>query len=564
VQEDTVTGHRQTKEPLSRRTFVKKAVTGIGATALVATATNTVDAANTPRRWDKVADVVIIGAGAAGLPASIEVAEHGVSVIIVEQNYDIGGHAIQSGGNVALGGGTSLQKKYGIEDSPDLMFSDLAHWHDYRFSDREVVRAFCDWSAATFEWLNDHGVEFPDRAPAGADGGPQTVKRAQTVVWTAGPSTVAPNGGNGAALMRPLEASARKLGVQILLQHSMTGIIRETQHSGRVLGITATHQGKTLKIRARRAVVIGTGGHTSNVNFRRIFDPRLTEEYQVVGEPYSRQTGDGEIAAMQIGASLWGAANQTVETMARSHIFEKPYVIGNQYGYPQGGGTRKENLKDSPITGLAHAIGLLMKDYQDVIHVNQAGVRFVNEAATGFDWWNPCLELNGGTDDGGGPIWAIFDADAVKREAWVCAPPYVDPNGWFFSATTLPDLARKIVNKYQKQPMAPAALQQTVARYNSFVNAGKDADFGKPTPQYKIQTPPFYAAWSTPCIHDCLSGLRINAKAQVIDLHGQVIPGLYCAGESAGGFNQHGLAKCLVFGRIAGREAAQFTVDKET
>jgi hypothetical protein len=152
------------------------------------------------------------------------------------------------------------------------------------------------------------------------------------------------------------------------------------------------------------------------VNFRRIFDPRLTEEYQVVGEPYSRQSGDGEIAAMQIGASLWGAANQTVETMARSHIFEKPYVIGNQYGYPQGGGTRNENLKDSPIAGLARAIGLLMKDYQDVIHVNQAGLRFVNEAATGFDWWNPCLELNGGTGEGGGPIWAIFDADAAKRE----------------------------------------------------------------------------------------------------------------------------------------------------
>ncbi len=558
-----MTEHRRTRKPLSRRAFVKEAVAGIGATALVGTAAGTVDAANVPRHWDKAADVVVIGAGAAGLPAAIEAAEHGASVIIVEQNYDIGGHAIESGGNIALGGGTSLQKKYGIEDSPDRMFSDLAHWNDYRFSDREILRAFCDSSAQTFEWLKDHGVEFPDRPPVGADGGPQTVKRAQAVVWTAGPSSVAPNGGNGAALMRPLEASARKRGVQILLQHSMTGMIREGQFSGRVLGITVANQGKTLNIQARRGVVIGTGGHTSNVNFRRIFDPRLTEEYQVVGEPYSRQTGDGEIAAMQIGASLWGAANQTVETMARSHIFEKPYVIGNQYGYPQGGGTRNENLKDSPIPGLARAIGLLMKDYQDVIHVNQAGLRFVNEAATGFDWWNPCLELNGGTGEGGGPIWAIFDADAVNREGWVCAPPYVDPDGWFFSANTLADLARRIVSKYQKRPMPPATLEQTVARYNSFVDSGKDADFGKPTPKYKIQTPPFYAAWSTPCIHDCLSGLRINANAEVMDLRGQVIPGLYCGGESAGGFNQHGLAKCLVFGRIAGRQAAR-AVDKAT
>lgn len=552
--------HRQPKNGWSRRDFVKTALTGVGATAVVGRA-KSVEAANASHHWDNVADVVIVGAGATGLPAAIEAAENGASVVIVEQNYDIGGHAIESGGNIALGGGTSLQKKYGIDDSPDRMFSDLAHWHDYRFSDREILRAFCDGSAPTFEWLKAHGVEFPDRSPVGADGGPQNIKRAQSVVWTEGPSAVAPNGGNGTALMRPLEASARKLGVRILLRHSMTGIIREGQLSGRVLGITATTQGKTLNIQARKGVIIATGGHTSNVNFRRIFDPRLTEEYQVAGEPYSRQTGDGEIAAMEVGASLWGAANQTVETMARSHIFEKPYVIGNQYGYPQGGGTRSENLKNSPIPGLAHAIGLLMKDYQDVIHVNQAGLRFVNEAATGFDWWNPCLELNGGTGEGGGPIWAIFDQDAAKREGWICAPPYVDPDGWFFSANTLGELARKIVSKYQKLPMPPITLEQTVARYNSFVDAGKDADFGKPAPQYKIQTPPFYAAWSTPCIHDCLSGLHINAKAQVIDLRGQVIPGLYCGGESAGGFNQHGLAKCLVFGRIAGREAARSSVN---
>jgi succinate dehydrogenase/fumarate reductase flavoprotein subunit len=340
----------------------------------------------------------------------------------------------------------------------------------------------------------------------------------------------------------------------------MTGLIREEPFSGRVLGIAVTHEGKTLNIQARKGVFLGTGGHTSNVNFRRIFDPRLTEEYQVVGEPYSKQTGDGEIAAMQVGASLWGVANQTVETHARSHIFEKPYVIGNQYGYPQGGGRRNENLKDSPIKGLSRAIGLQVADYQNLIHVNQAGRRFVNEFATGFDWWNPCLEVNGGKGEGGGPIWAIFDADAVAREKWTCAPPYVDSEGWFFSAHSLRELAGKIVCKYQKEPLPPAALEETIARYNSFVEKGKDEDFGKPSLKYKIETPPFYAAWSTPCVHDCISGLRINGKAQVIDLWGNAIPGLYSGGETAGGFNQHGLAKSLTFGRIAGREAAKSPV----
>ena len=81
-----MTEHSQTRKPLSRRAFVKKTLTGIGATALVGTGTGAAEAANAPRHWDKAADVVVIGAGATGLPASIEAAEQGASVIVVEQN----------------------------------------------------------------------------------------------------------------------------------------------------------------------------------------------------------------------------------------------------------------------------------------------------------------------------------------------------------------------------------------------------------------------------------------------------------------------------------------------
>jgi succinate dehydrogenase/fumarate reductase flavoprotein subunit len=117
-------------------------------------------------------------------------------------------------------------------------------------------------------------------------------------------------------------------------------------------------------------------------------------------------------------------------------------------------------------------------------------------------------------------------------------------------------LARNIVNKYQRKPLSPAALESTVAKYNSFVDAGKDSDFEKPAPKYKIATPPFYAAWATPVIHDSRAGLRINGKCQVMDMNGEVIPGLYCGGESAGGFSMHGLARCTAQGRIAGINAA--------
>jgi len=92
--------------------------------------------------------------------------------------------------------------------------------------------------------------------------------------------------------------------------------------------------------------------------------------------------------------------------------------------------------------------------------------------------------------------------------------------------------------------------------YNSFVDSGTDEDFGKVRPLHKIASPPFYAAWATPVIHDSRAGLRIDAHCRVMDMNGRVIPGLYCGGESAGGFSQHGLARATCQGYIAGRHAA--------
>jgi len=94
--------------------------------------------------------------------------------------------------------------------------------------------------------------------------------------------------------------------------------------------------------------------------------------------------------------------------------------------------------------------------------------------------------------NGGGPIWAIFDSDAVAREKWNPAPPWVDvKNGFFFSADSVSALASKIQMKYQRVPMPPSNLEATVARYNSFVDSGVDEDFAKPKPLYKIARPPW-------------------------------------------------------------------------
>ena len=105
-----------------RRDFLKKgAAVGVGATALAGLGLPQETTAQVPR-WDRVTDVVVVGSGASGLPAALRARDGSATVIIVEANSDIGGHAMMSGGSVALGGGTTHQKKYGIEDSPDQVY----------------------------------------------------------------------------------------------------------------------------------------------------------------------------------------------------------------------------------------------------------------------------------------------------------------------------------------------------------------------------------------------------------------------------------------------------------
>jgi succinate dehydrogenase/fumarate reductase flavoprotein subunit len=544
-------------------------------------------------KWDREADVVVIGTGATGFPAAIVAREAGASVIMVEAENHVGGHAITSGGNLPLGGGTSYQKKHGIADSPDLFFNDLTDWSvvepngfpPYRYNDREIIRAFADNSVPTFEFLLAHGVKVIDRKPnsVGHEIGASALRTMQIsvedwpMVHTGGPA--APDDDEiraGAGLIRPLEIAARKAGVEILLEHRMTAIHRETPKSGRVTGVAIDHKGAVLNFRARKAVIVATGGSTGNVHFRRMFDPRLTEEYcGLAGMPWSDQDASGELAAMDVGAALWGGFNYTGEFGSG---ITKPGAIGCQYGY-----VNVRWYPESDVFDKARAIGLAVKDWQDAILVNMLGKRFYDETAGHFTYssyktidpyapgsylnaknrtYNPSNFINaalagiGDGHNGGGPIWAIFDADACAREKWQPKPPYVDPAaGFFFSADTIDELAGKVVMKYQRVPMPPQNLRATVERYNSFVDAGKDADFGKPAPRYKIAKPPFYAAWATPVIHDTRAGLRINARCQVVDMKGEVIPGLYCGGESAGGFSMHGLPRAACQGFIAGRNA---------
>jgi succinate dehydrogenase/fumarate reductase flavoprotein subunit len=616
--------NKGTKNDLSRRDFIKTTAVGVGATALAGLGAK--EAKATPL-WDYEADVVVIGAGAVGLPAAIKARDEGASVIVVDANWDIGGKAIISGGWVALGGGTERQKQEGIVDSPDILFKDMTDWSvvrysgnsEYRYNDREMMRAYADNAPLTHAFLLANGVVFGPALSAnhGASGCSVFRREQGLMEGMDKQSPLSPAGAAGSAVMRPLEISARAKGVKFLLCYHMDKIFRDdVEAGGRVTGIQAHYTpcippgsttplksfysngniettAPTVAIRARKAVIIGTGGYGHNVNLRRIYDPRLTDEVQACSQPFMPDTnadGSGILAAMGLGASLWSVMQMHEMSMA----VVKRNVIGCRDRYTQF-------FPESPCYPFAAGgagINIGTAGWGHVIAVNQVGKRFYNEskaeypgsAGTGSvggcvpspyiqgDWRNcsedwvkskyqkssyldAALAMNEGSvapDYAAGPIWVIFDAAAVARRNWnVEYPNTNDVDGYFFKADTIAELAAKVIgNRYQKVPMPPENLEATIAKYNELATGGVDLDFGKTGTLYPINTPPFYAAWATPILHDTYGGLRINGKCQVMDLYGKVIPGLYAGGEATGGGIQHGLGRCHCQGFIAGKHAA--------
>src|SRR6202162_5440688 len=437
-------GPRKAPDSVSRRAFLSKGAAGVGAAALVGASAND---ARAQVKWDLSADVVVIGAGVSGLAAAITARDSGASVISVDENFDIGGRGMLSGGRVHLGGGHALQQKAGIKDTADQIFKDWVR-HDSavaRYGDRDLVRVFADENLPTFNFLIENGVEFIEK-PIGPEAASTVPRTFVTVEWQNQYEIYAPGGDrNGSGLVRRLAQSARKKGVQILLRHEMKSIVREHAAAGKVLGITVAHPGGTLNIEARRGVIIATGGHTGNVNFRRTFDPRLTEEYQQACMPYVHQGADGELAAMEIGASLWSTANQTAEAGA---AITKTRHIGCRWGY-----SSLVYQTESPMFHLARATGLTVEDWQDVIFVNQAGRRFWNEADGSYKFFAAAMAYSGDGSklNSGGAVWGIFDSDAASREKWDPKPLHVDPDGYFYGADTIAELAPRIRNPHQKK-----------------------------------------------------------------------------------------------------------------
>jgi len=175
------------------------------------------------------------------MPAAIAARDQGASVLVVEKNFDVGGRAILSGGQVQLGCGNPLQVAAGAKDSPDQFFLDWTgsegefpidpeRWGQFgnplaRWNDREIVRAYADHAVETFHFLIDNGVEFTRASGTRGPGDPHGLRNLSTKPWPVESErivAIGPGYGSGSGLIRPLEKSARKKGVQFLLLHRMT------------------------------------------------------------------------------------------------------------------------------------------------------------------------------------------------------------------------------------------------------------------------------------------------------------------------------------------------------
>lgn len=450
------------------------------------------------------ADVVVIGSGGAGLSAAITAQKADKSVLVLEKLDTVGGNSALSGAGYAAPG-TWLQRRKGVEDSPDLMAQDMLAGGD-NLGDPTLVQTLCEGALDAMEWMTyEAGVSWG--SACGQDGGHSVARTVQPA-------------GYGAAVMVKLAARAKKLGVIVATGVSVDEIVRDA--GGAVTGVKATDvaTGEQFSVSAAR-VIIASGGFGANVEMRTKYVPELTDEYgctDAVGT-----TGDGIVMGQVVGAGVTGM--EYIQT------------------HPTG----------STTTGNMLAMGSV-RSKGFAFMVNKQGRRFVEELERRDVVCEAELAQEGGCG------YFVFSvADGVASGIYDRAADELGgmkADGTYFEGDTLEAVCEHF-------GVDAVGLKETVEIWNKDAEAGADSQFNYRSAMKPLGAAPYAMFSVTPIVHYTMGGLTIDADAAVLDEAGEPIPGLFAAGEVTGGImgsNRLGTTSyvdIIVYGRIAGANAAK-------
>lgn len=490
---------------------------GLGAVAALA-ALRPATAGTLRRRYD----LLVIGAGTAGLPAATFAAERGANVLAIDVASQIGGTLLMTSGQMSAAG-TRLQREKGIVDSPQEHFDDLMRISRGTI-DPVLARLAVDNAAATFDWLMDQGYTVLPGYPV--DGVAHEPYSKPRYYWSAL---------RGIAILEAMQprfsAAVEKGKVDLLLEHRAVAF--QTGRNGAVSAVVAEDSGgKRIELRAAH-VLLASGGYASNA--------KLFEKYsgmpKFLDQSYPYAQGEGLALAESVGGYVRNAEKYLTNFG----------MILNSY--------------EVPTTQLTRAIFYPQVRQPWEIYVNSNGQRFVREDVPSVDAREQALRFQ--------PMlrhWVIFDRAVLER-----APSLIE--GWSRD-NLLEAFESKLPNFYrgesiealaQAAGLPPQALAASVEAYNYGVHTGNDF-LGRKHLPCKLAQAPFYAIRHQGTSITSTAGIAVNDRLQIVRRDGSALPNLYAAGEILGAGATQGQAFCggmmvtpaLTFGRLLGQRLIKF------
>lgn len=464
--------------------------------------------------FDDEADAIVVGYGIAGACAALEARRAGGDVLVVERAGAGGGASALSSGLFYLGGGTAVQTACGYQDTAQNMYRFMCASMGTERAD--LIRRYCDHSVRHFDWLEAQGVPFERSCYKGKAVFLLTTEGLMSTgnekVWPYDElATPVPRGhrvagageNTGLAAMTPLLARCAGEGVRARYDSRLTALI--VDEAGRVRGVEARHLGQTVRLRARRGVVLATGGFAMNKEMVARHLTNLSDTAEPLGTPYT--DGSGIVAGRLAGAQLEAMDG----FIATASIYPPAQLIKGIIVNALG---RRFVAEDSYHGRTAHRIS------------EQPGQRaylIVNEN-----------------------IFALPEIRTARHE--------------------LIDGYETVAELEAGLALPPGALASTLEHYNAAARAGRDPDFMKHPDWLEPLDRGPYAAFDISFnrsiyVFMTLGGLKVSVDAQVLDTSGSPIEGLYAAGACVAHIPRTGLSYASgmslgpgsYFGRIAGR-----------